>query len=292
METPQAVTTPHSPSDTSESAVSVGEKKTRICLLAFNLCPHFLLREGSVASPYYNRWLFPAAALLVQLGVGQAFGYQVFFRQLAFLCLKEHRDCHDWSEDEVKVIYPCFFVFLGLSAGVFARKFDVVGPRTSCLIGALLWGGGFFVGAAGVIRHKLALIVAGNGVVGGIGLGLAYASPLGDLMRWFPERPGMATGLSLMGIGGGGIIGASIITKFNDMGYPTVKSFFIIGVLDMAAMMIGALLMRVPPETWRPKGWKPSPQDHEVLSSYVNATEALRTFQFWILWVSQSADGA
>ena len=242
----------------------------------------FLSRERSVAPPGYNRWLVPPAALAIHLSIGQAYAYSVFNLPLT----------HEggWSLAQVGWIFSLEIVVLGLSAALFGRWLERVGPRLAGVVAACCWGGGYLVAALGVRLHNLAVIYLGNGIIGGCGLGIGYISPVSTLIRWFPDRRGMATGLAIMGFGGGALIGApladSLMKHFAAGGWTGVwQTFVTMGAIYFAFMLAGACLYRVPPEGWRPEGWSPAARPRPLVTDrVVHVDRAWRTPQFWLLW--------
>ncbi len=183
--------------------------------------PGFLSREKIVAGPGFNRWLAPPAALAIHLCIGMAYGLSVFWLPLshaigldkalacpASMSLGEvlfTRAC-DWRVSDLLVVFELGIVFLGLSAAVFGGWLERAGPRKAGVAAAFCWGGGFLIGAYAVYIHQLWLLWLGVGVIGGIGLGLGYISPVSTLIKWFPDRRGMATGMAIMGFGGGTMV--------------------------------------------------------------------------------------
>ena len=164
-------------------------------------------------------------------------------------------------------MYTLFFVFLGSSAAVFGRWLEHAGPRKAGVVAAFCWGGGFLLSALGVHLHQIWLMWLGSGVIGGCGLGLGYISPVSTLIKWFPDRRGMATGMAIMGFGGGAMIGAPLADLLmKHFATPTsvgVKETFVtMGVIYFVAMMAGAFGYRVPPPGLdsRP-GWTPPATD-------------------------------
>jgi MFS family permease len=265
-----------------------------------------LSRERTVAKPGFNRWLVPPAALAIHLSIGMAYGFSVFWLPLSravgitqpkpcpadmgFLQLLVATTC-DWKISTLGWMFTLFFVFLGSSAAVFGAWVERGGPRRAGVVAAFCWGGGFFVSAVGVHLHQIWLMWLGSGVIGGIGLGLGYISPVSTLIKWFPDRRGMATGMAIMGFGGGAMIGsplADILMKH----YATPTSvgvwetFVTMGAIYFVAMMLGAFGYRVPREGWRPSGWTPpAPQQAVMITAgNVHVNEATRTPQFWLLW--------
>lgn len=265
-----------------------------------------LSRERIVAKPGFNRWLVPPAALAIHLSIGMAYGFSVFWLPLSraigitapvkcaegmsFFVEIVARDC-DWKISTLGWMYTMFFVFLGSSAAVFGRWLEHAGPRKAGVVAAFCWGGGFFISALGVYLHQIWLLWLGSGVIGGIGLGLGYISPVSTLIKWFPDKRGMATGMAIMGFGGGAMIGsplADLLMKHfatpTDVG--VAKTFLTMGALYFVAMMCGAFGYRVPPPDWKPAGWTPpAPQQAAMITHrHVHVDSAWRTPQFWLLW--------
>ena len=170
----------------------------------------FLDREVSVARPGFSRWLVPPAALAIHLAIGQVYSFSIFVNPLL---AQNGGDGAGWNRKEVGYIFSIAIAVLGLSAALFGRWLETAGPRKAMFVAATCFGSGFLVAAAGAATHSLALIYLGYGVIGGVGLGLGYISPVSTLIKWFPDRPGLATGLAIMGFGGGAMIGSPLGTK-------------------------------------------------------------------------------
>src|ERR1700761_791400 len=210
----------------------------------------FLDRNRSIAKPGFSRWLVPPAALSIHLAIGQAYAFSVFKKPLNYLVqvatvgggLKplpasaDSLNPLDWKFTDLGWIFSIAIVFLGLSAAIFGKWLEKAGPRKAMFASAVCFASGFFVSAVGVHTHQLWLIYLGYGGIGGIGLGLGYISPVSTLIKWFPDRPGMATGMAIMGFGGGALIGSPLATnlmaKFrtsNDLGVE--KTFLVMGAI-------------------------------------------------------------
>jgi MFS family permease len=251
----------------------------------------FLDREYSVANEQYSRWLVPPAALAIHLSIGQAYAFSVFNLPLSQRIGVTQSAPADWKLSTIGWVFSVAIVFLGLSAALFGPWLDRVGPRKAMFVSALCFGGGFEIAALGVKTHQFWLLLLGYGVIGGIGLGLGYISPVTTLIRWFPDRPGMATGMAIMGFGGGAMIASPLSTTlmayFKTDNAPGVASTFVtLGILYFCFMMFGVFTVRVPRPGWQPAGWVPS--DHPkpmVTTGNVTADRAIRTPQFWLLWV-------
>jgi MFS family permease len=247
----------------------------------------FLDREVSVARPGFSRWLVPPAALSIHLCIGQVYSFSIFKNPL--LALKG-ADGVAWSLKEVGYIFSIAIAVLGLSAALFGRWLETAGPRKAMFVAATCFGSGFLVAAAGVATHSLALIYLGYGVIGGVGLGLGYISPVSTLIKWFPDRPGLATGLAIMGFGGGAMIGSPLGTRlmmfYKAAPHPIANTWVTMGVLYFVFMMFGVFTVRVPQEGWKPAGWVPKTRQSALISTHkVDVNAAFRTPQFWLLWL-------
>jgi MFS family permease len=261
-------------------------------------------KERTIAAPGFNRWLVPPAALAIHLSIGMAYGFSVFWLPLAravgiqqpatcadagFLNLTTSTQC-DWPVSMLGWTYTLFFVLLGSSAALFGHWLETAGPRKAGFVAALCWSGGLFISALGVYTHQIWLIWLGSGFIGGIGLGLGYISPVSTLIKWFPDRRGMATGLAIMGFGGGAMIGAPLADRLMNLfaGPATVgvwQTFVVMGTLYFIAMMLGAFGYRLPPPGWQPSGYVPAATNNRLVTSrHVHVNEAVRTPQFWLLW--------
>src|SRR4051812_36230230 len=163
-------------------------------------------REHTVAPAGYSRWLVPPAALAIHLSIGQAYAFSVFNLPLSRLVGVSQSAPEDWKLSTIGWVFSVAIVFLGLSAAVFGRWVERVGPRKAMFASAVCFCGGFMISALAVVSHQFMLLLLGYGVLGGIGLGLGYISPVSTLIKWYPDRPGMATGLAIMGFGGGAMI--------------------------------------------------------------------------------------
>ncbi len=252
----------------------------------------FFDRSRTVAPPGFNRWLVPPAALAIHLSIGQAYAFSVFNLPLSQAIGITKPAPDDWKLSTLGWVFSVAIVFLGLSAAVFGRWLDRVGPRKAMFASAVCFSAGFLVGAAGVSTHQFWLLVAGYGVLGGIGLGLGYISPVSTLIRWFPDRPGMATGLAIMGFGGGAMIASPLSVALMDhfksaTSVGVAETFVALGIIYFCFMMFGVLTVRVPAEGWRPAGFVPKPAGSQTLvtSAQVEVGTAFRTPQFWLLWI-------
>jgi MFS family permease len=255
--------------------------------------PSFLARERIVARPGFNRWLIPPAALAVHLCIGQAYATSVYKTALV-----EH---FDTSLTAIGIIFSIAIVMLGLSAAAFGTWVDRNGPRAAMFTAAMFWSTGFLIGSLGIATEQLWLLYLGYGVIGGIGLGIGYISPVSTLIKWFPDRPGLATGMAIMGFGGGALIASPLSRQLMDFYDPeydgtagTVPSgtavallFLTLGVVYLVYMLFGAFIVRVPAEGWKPEGFDPSTVKKKALvtTESVSARNAIKTPQFWLLWI-------
>src|SRR5262245_20250197 len=250
--------------------------------------PGLLDRERIIAKPGFNRWLVPPAALCIHLCIGMAYGFSIFWKPLQEVLVgadgKPLAECSagattfsekaagtaralfatdcNWSQFDLGWMYTFFFVLLGVSAAIWGGWLERAGPRKAGLVSTLCWCGGIAIAAVGVITHQLWLMWLGAGVIGGIGLGLGYISPVSTLIKWFPDRRGMATGMAIMGFGGGAMIGApladALMTHVKDAGSVGVwPTFLAMAPIYFVFMMGGAFSYRLPPAGWRPEGWTP-----------------------------------
>ena len=255
------------------------------------MTPSFLDRQSTVAAPGFNRFLVPPAALAVHLSIGQAYAFSTFNVPLTRLVGHSHSAPGDWDLKQVGWIFSIAIVFLGSSAAVFGRWVERVGPRKSMFTAALCFGGGFIVSAFGIHLHQLWLLYLGYGVLGGCGLGIGYISPVSTLIKWFPDRPGMATGMAIMGFGGGALIAAPLSVLLmahfkTPISNGVLETFVTMGVIYFMFMMIGVYAVRVPAADWKPAGWSaPAHPKKLVTNANVAVDMAWRTPQFWLLWV-------
>ena len=250
----------------------------------------FLDKKNTEASDGYSRWLFPPAALCIHLSIGQVYAFSVFNLPLSRIVGVTESAPEDWQLTTIGWIFSTAIVFLGLSAAVFGGWLERAGPRKAMLASALCFSSGFFVSAIGVELHSIWLVYLGYGVLGGIGLGLGYISPVHTLIEWFPDRPGMATGLAIMGFGGGAMIGAPLAVGLMDF-YATPTSVGVaqtllsMGAIYLLFMLAGAVMVRVPPKGWSPAGYSPPlEKDEMITSANVLVNEAVKTPQFYLLW--------
>jgi len=266
------------------------------------LATNFLDRSHSIAGPGFSRWLVPPAALCIHLCIGEAYAFSVFNKPLAQLLCAAQSACPpaaakvvsttpgDWTIPALGWIFSVAIVVLGLSAALFGRWVERVGPRTSMFVAALCFAAGFFVSALGVSAHQLWLIYLGYGVIGGIGLGIGYISPVSTLIKWFPDRPGLATGTAIMGFGGAALIASPLsvllMKHFSSATSNGVASTFVVlGILYLIWMLVGSIIVRIPPAGWAPAGYVvPTTSRGLITARQVLRAQALQTPQFYLLW--------
>jgi MFS family permease len=249
-----------------------------------------LSKERIIAPPGFNRWLVPPAALAIHLSIGMAYGFSVFWLPLSRAIGITQSTPDDWRISTLGWMYTLFFVMLGSSAALFGAWVEREGPRKAGFVAACCWGGGFFISALGVQLHQVWLLWLGSGVIGGCGLGLGYISPVSTLIKWFPDRRGMATGLAIMGFGGGALIGTPLADALMQrFATPTSvgvwETFVVMGALYFVAMMAGAFGYRLPAPGWTPAGWTPPASAAPAAGArFVPVDVAWKTRQFWLLW--------
>jgi MFS family permease len=253
----------------------------------------FFKKENSIAPAGFNRWLIPPAALAIHLSIGQVYSFSVFNIPLTQVLGVTNSTESDWAISQVTWIFSLAFFMLGMSAAVFGKWLEKVGPRLAMMISALFFSGGFLISAIGVSLHSIALLYLGYGILGGIGLGIGYISPVSTLMKWFPDRPGMATGMAIMGFGGGAMIGSPLaITLMNYFKTMTsngvLETFVTLGLVYFSFMMFGVFNIRIPsPTLIAAKSISPQVKQGSINSTRGDVTvdNAMKTPQFWLLWL-------
>jgi MFS family permease len=250
----------------------------------------FLDRDRTVAGPGFSRWMVPPAALCVHLCIGQVYAFSVFNLPMTKLIGISVSAPRDWQLTDLGWIFTLAILFLGLSAAVFGRWVEEGGPRRAMFTAALCFSGGFLISAAGVYVHNIWIVYLGYGVLGGIALGIGYISPVSTLIKWFPDRPGMATGMAIMGFGGGALIASPLsvwlMARFSTPSHVGVaETFIVLGIVYLIFMMAGAVIVRVPAPGWKPAGWTaPAQPPKLVTTANVYVYTALKTPQFWLIW--------
>ncbi len=270
--------------------------------------PGILDKERIIAGPGFNRWLVPPAALAIHLCIGMAYGFSVFWLPLSkALGIKDAIKCGpdvgffaqlfttscDWQISTLGWMYTLFFVLLGSSAAVWGGWLEHAGPRKAGVVSALCWCGGMLISALGVYLHQFWMMILGSGVIGGIGLGLGYISPVSTLIKWFPDRRGMATGMAIMGFGGGAMIGSPLAADLMKIfATPTnvgvMQTFVVLALVYFVFMMAGAFGYRVPATGWKPAGWTAPPaqvNNAMITQRHVHVSKVWGIPQFWLIWM-------
>ena len=263
--------------------------------------PGLLTRARIIAPPGYNRWLVPPAALAIHLSIGMIYGMSVFWLPLTQAVGITHKaacpagttlldrltatGC-DWTVSDVSLVFTLGIVFLGASAALWGGWLERAGPRQAGLMAALCWPGGLALAALGVSLHQLWLLWLGGGVVGGIGLGLGYISPVSTLIKWFPDRRGLATGMAIMGFGGGAMIGSPLARLLmgqfrTPASVGVAETFLVLAAIYFVFMLGGAFAYRVPPAGYHPDGPDAATR---LTKRSVPVNTAWLTPQFWLLW--------
>jgi MFS family permease len=267
-----------------------------------------LSKERIVAAPGFNRWLVPPAALAIHLCIGMAYGFSVFWLPLSrAIGIRESVQCGadsgfvkelfvtscDWKISTLGWMYTLFFVMLGSSAALWGGWLERAGPRKAGVVSALCWCGGMLLSALGIHWHQFWIMLLGSGVIGGIGLGLGYISPVSTLIKWFPDHRGMATGLAIMGFGGGAMIGSPLAAELmkafsTPMSVGVAETFVVMALGYFVYMMGGALVYRVPAPGWKPAGWTaPAAQSENLMitQGHVHVRRVWGIPQFWLVWM-------
>jgi MFS family permease len=251
----------------------------------------FLDRSHSIAKPGFNRWMVPPAALCIHLCIGQAYAFSVFNLPMSKLIGITQSAPDDWKLTDLGWIFSIAIFVLGFSAAIFGRWVEEGGPRQAMFASAVCWASGFLISAVGVYVHNIWIIYFGYGLVGGIGLGLGYISPVSTLIKWFPDRPGMATGMAIMGFGGAAFIASPLsvwlMSQFSTSTHVGVaETFIVLGVVYFVFMMVGAFIVRLPAPGWLPEGYTAPTQDSALITrNDVYVYDALKTPQFWCIWI-------
>jgi len=271
--------------------------------------PGILDKERIIAGVGFNRWLVPPAALAIHLCIGMAYGFSVFWlplskslatagtgvqtcaKDMSFFAELFATNC-DWRVATLGWMYTLFFVFLGCSAALWGGWLERAGPRKAGVVSAVCWCGGMLLSALGIYLHQFWLMILGSGVIGGIGLGLGYISPVSTLIKWFPDRRGMATGMAIMGFGGGAMIGSPLAVDLMKMfSTPTdvgvLQTFIVMALIYFVFMIGGAFGYRVPASGWKPAGWTPPAQTSNAMITqrHVHVKKVWGIPQFWLIWI-------
>jgi MFS family permease len=234
--------------------------------------------------------MVPPAALCVHLCIGQAYAFSVFNLPMTKLIGITQSAPDDWKLTDLGWIFSIAIFFLGVSAAVLGRWVEEGGPRQAMFASGVCWAAGFLVSAFGVYLHNIWVVYLGYGVLGGIGLGIGYISPVSTLIKWFPDRPGMATGMAIMGFGGAAFIASPLsVWLMQQFSTPThigvAETFIVLGFVYFCFMMVGAVIVRLPPPGWAPAGYvAPTESTKMITNRHVFVYQALKTPQFWLIW--------
>jgi MFS family permease len=253
----------------------------------------FLDRKRTIAAPGFNRWLVPPAAIAVQMCIGEIYSFSVFNVPLSrAVGLTKSIPGQDWAVPDIVLwTYSLGLIILGFSAAFLGKWVENNGPRKTMFASACFFCAGLVIASVGVGLHQLWLLALGYGLIGGIGLGLGYIAPVSTLVRWFPDRPGMATGMAIMGFGSGALVGGplgvALMDHFKTSSSVGVReTFLVMAGLYFIMMNFGALIVRIPAEDWKPEGYVPAARPQKlVTTAKVSVDTAWKTPQFWLLWM-------
>ena len=238
-------------------------------------------RSASLAArtPAENRWRIPLGAVLVHICIGSVYSWSTFNRPI----LAVFPNAPSWFSPPYTT-FTTALVLLGLSAAFGGPWVERRGPRVAATTAALFFGVGLAIGGVGLLIKQSVLVFVGMGLVGGIGCGLGYIAPVSTLVKWFPDRRGMATGMAIMGFGGGAAVASPMNTSFMKwfgVGYTMLA----LGVIYLVVMLAGARILKRPPDGFAPEGWTPPARTNKMITDRsVNRNQALATWQFYLMW--------
>jgi len=227
----------------------------------------------SQAAP--NRWMIPVGAVAVHICIGSVYAWSTFNRPIQAIF-----PSNPWWFSPPYITFTMALMLLGLSAAFGGPWVERKGPRTAATAAAVFFGSGLVIGGIGLATKQSVLVFVGMGVISGIGCGLGYIAPVSTLVRWFPDRRGMATGLAIMGFGGGAFLAGYLNVYFMAQ-LGVARTMIALGVAYCVIMLAGARILRKPPEGWQPEGWVPPAN---VIGEGLTRDDALRTVQFYLLW--------
>src|SRR5262245_40668746 len=231
------------------------------------------------AASAFNRWFIPVGAVSVHICIGSVYAWSTFNRPIQALFPNE-----PWWFSPPYTTFTTALVLLGLSAAFGGPWVERRGPRAAATAAALFFGTGLIIGGIGLGLKQSVLVFLGMGIIGGIGCGLGYISPVSTLVKWFPDRRGMATGMAIMGFGGGAFLAGYLNVFFMDV-FGVAKTMIALGAIYLVIMMMGARILRRPPSGWKPVGWNGPLKSHRMITDRsVSRDEAVRTVQFVLLW--------
>ena len=226
-----------------------------------------------------NRWRIPIGAVLVHICIGSVYAWSTFNRPIQALFPDS-----PWWFSPPYTTFTTALALLGLSAAFGGPWVERRGPRVAATAAALFFGTGLLIGGLGLAFRQSVLVFAGMGLIGGIGCGLGYISPVSTLVKWFPDRRGMATGMAIMGFGGGAFVAGYLNVYFMDL-FGVARTVMVLGVTYLVIMLIGSRLMQSPPPGWKPAGWVAPTKTHAMIADRsVSRDQAIATRQFYLLW--------
>jgi MFS family permease len=226
-----------------------------------------------------SRWPIPVAAVAIHICIGSVYAWSTFNRPIHAVFPND-----PWWFSPPYTTFSAAIILLGLSAALGGPWVERKGPRVAAAAAAVFFGSGLVIGGIGLAVKQSVLVLLGMGVIAGIGCGLGYIAPVSTLVKWFPDRRGMATGMAIMGFGGGAFLAGYLNVYFMNL-FGVAKTIIALGVTYFVIMMIGALLIRRPPEGWRPEGWAPPVNRNKMITDlHFTRNEALQTVQFYLLW--------
>jgi len=241
--------------------------------------PQAIGLEGTRAASGFNRWLIPVAAISVHICIGSVYAWSTFNRPIKTIFPNS-----PWWFSPPYTTFTTALVLLGLSAAFGGPWVERRGPRVAATAAAFFFGIGLMIGCVGLAIRQPVLVWMGMGLIGGIGCGLGYISPVSTLVKWFPDRRGMATGMAIMGFGGGAFLAGYLNVYFMNL-FGVARTVMILGVTYFIIMMIGARIIRRPPPGWKPAGWTPPSNTNKMITDRsVSRNDAVRTVQFYLLW--------
>jgi MFS family permease len=234
---------------------------------------------SSQSTAAFNRWLIPVAAVAVHICIGSVYAWSTFNRPIKALFPNDP----SWFSPPYTT-FSTALVLLGLSAAFGGTWVERRGPRAAAIAAATLFGSGLILGGIGLALRQSWLVFLGMGVVGGMGCGLGYIAPVSTLVKWFPDRRGMATGMAIMGFGGGAFLASYLNVYFmNQLG--VAKTVIALGVAYFIIMIVGAAIIRRPPAGWKPQGWTPPVNVNKMITDRnLSRNAAIQTVQFYLLW--------
>ncbi len=223
-----------------------------------------------------NRWMIAVAAVVMQICLGAAYGWSVFVKPL--------QAEHHWALTQVSLNFTLAIAFLGVGTVIGGLWQDRVGPRRVAAIAGVIYGIGYIVAGFAAKAGSLGGMYFGYGVLGGLGMGMAYITPVATLVKWFPDTRGLMTGVAVAGYGAGALIFSPIAARLiQTTGVPT--TFWIFGIVYLILVVAAAQFYQNPTQGWRPEGWVPTGAVAKSASTVdFTVSEAMRTWQFWLLW--------